>query len=104
MSATYRVTLTFNGGPQSDIVYSMIASDITLPNAVWIGRVFNGWYTAASGGTRLGGYGDLYFPPNGTPNNTGPGGVPIMLYAQWADAYIQYESNGGSAIRSDTEP
>lgn len=45
---------------------------ISLPQATRIGYNFLGWYTAASGGTRIGGAGDSYTPTENT-----------MLYAQW---------------------
>ncbi len=31
---------------------------ITLPTATWAGHQFNGWYTAASGGTKVGNAGE----------------------------------------------
>ena len=35
---------------------------VSLPSATWTGRTFNGWYTAASGGTKVGNAGANYTP------------------------------------------
>jgi len=59
-----------------------------LPTPNRTGHTFNGWYTASSGGTRIGGGGASYTPSASTP-----------LYAQWTalDPYIvTYNANGGS--------
>ena len=60
---------------------------ITLPNATRTGYTFNGWYTAASGGTKVGNAGAQWTPTAAT-----------TLYAQWTrDNYtITYNLNGGS--------
>ncbi len=47
-------------------------SAITLPTPTWAGHTFNGWHTAASGGTKVGDAGASYRP---TADST--------LYAQW---------------------
>ena len=50
---------------------------ITLPNPTRAGYKFNGWYTAATGGTKVGNAGANYNPSKN-----------ITLYAQWTtDAY-----------------
>lgn len=51
---------------------STTTASITLTTATRTGYNFNGWYTAASGGTRVGGAGSSYTP---TGN--------VTLYAQW---------------------
>ena len=65
---------------------------ITLPSPTKSGYTFNGWYTAASGGTRVGGAGGSYTPT-----------TSVNLYAQWsANSYtISYNANGGSGAPSN---
>ena len=58
---------------------------ITLPTATWAGHQFNGWYTAASGGTQVGNAGASYIPS-----------AAITLYAQWTAYTVTYNANGGS--------
>ena len=60
---------------------------ITLPTVSRIGYSLYGWYTASSGGTRVGAAGDTYIP---TQN--------ITIYAHWqANTYtVSYDANGGS--------
>lgn len=50
---------------------------VALPNAVKTGYSFKGWYTAESGGKRIGGAGDSYTPSGDT-----------VLYAQWGFAPV----------------
>lgn len=61
---------------------------VTLPTPTWTGHTFDGWYTASSGGTRVGGGGSTYVP---TAN--------VTLYAHWtANTYtIAYNANKPSA-------
>ena len=68
----YTVTYDANGGtcdPDSAI-YQW--KPLTLPNPTRTGYTFNGWYTAASGGTKVGNAGEEYVPS-----------ADITLYAQW---------------------
>ncbi len=68
-------------------------SSITLPSDTYAGYTFNGWFTAANGGTEIGGAGSSYAIP--------PGGA--TLYAQWsanATETITFDSEGGSAVPS----
>jgi uncharacterized repeat protein (TIGR02543 family) len=64
---------------------------ITLPSPTKSGYTFKGWYTSASGGTRVGGAGGSYTPT-----------ASVSLYAQWsASSYtISYDANGGSPTPS----
>ena len=56
---------------------STSGGSVTLPTPTRTGHVFNGWYTAASGGTKVGNGGASYTPS-----------ANITLYAQWsASAY-----------------
>ena len=89
------VTVTFNanGGTSATSETTVTSgSSLTLPNATKTGNTFNGWYTASSGGTRVGGNGDSY-----TPNDN------ITLYAQWSAYTVTYNANGGTVSpASDT--
>jgi uncharacterized repeat protein (TIGR02543 family) len=67
---------------------------ITLPSApTKSGYTFNGWYDAASGGTKIGNAGASYTPTKA-----------ITLYAQWtASGYtITYTLNGGTVSGNPT--
>ena len=70
---------------------SSSTTSVTLPTPTRTGYTFNGWYTAASGGTKKGGAGASYTP---TAN--------ITLYAQWTiiTYSIKYNANGGSGAPS----
>ena len=58
---TYTVTFNGNGGSSAQpSVTASSGSKITLPSASKQYCTFSGWYTAASGGTRVGGAGDQY--------------------------------------------
>lgn len=58
----------------------------TLPSISRQGYILEGWYTASTDGTRVGGAGDTYTPT-----------ASIMLYAHWVAAYtITYDANGGT--------
>lgn len=58
---------------------------VTLPTPSRTGYTFNGWYTAASGGTRVGGGGSSYTPT-----------AAITLYAQWTIITYTVSYNKGS--------
>ena len=76
--STYTVTYNANGGsvnPSSTTVTP--GGSITLPTPNRSGYSFNGWYTAASGGTKIGNAGASYTP---TSN--------ITLYAQWSSSCV----------------
>ena len=63
---------------------STSASAVTLPTPTRTGYTFDGWYTAANGGTRVGGGGSSYTPS-----------AAITLYAHWT-AYtyaVTYNKN-----------
>lgn len=66
----YTVTYDANGGSCSTT--SENASSVALPTPTRDGYTFNGWYTAATGGTLVGAAGDSYTPS-----------ADITLYAQW---------------------
>ena len=69
---TYTITYDANGGSCSTT--SENASSVALPTPTRDGYTFNGWYTAATGGTLVGAAGDSYAPS-----------ADITLYAQWTE-------------------
>ena len=91
VASTY--TLTYNGnggivlGNASTSTTVNAGSAVTLPSASRDYYTFNGWYTAASGGTYLGTTNNSYTPPSTT-----------TIYAQWsAISYtVTFNANGGS--------
>ena len=62
-------------------------ASVTLPTPSYTGKTFNGWYNAATGGTRIGGASFVYSPS-----------ASIQLFAQWtAITYtLTYDANGGT--------
>ena len=87
---TYTVTYNANGGP-SNPAKSAVAcgNSATLPTPTRKAYCkFDGWYTAASGGTFVGNAGASYTVCGGHKT----------LYAHWSDYYynIEYQPNGGS--------
>ncbi len=56
---------------------------VTLPTPTKTGYTFKGWYTSASGGTKVGDGGSSYIP---TSN--------ITLYARWDANYYSFDLNG----------
>lgn len=64
------------------------SSTVTLPSATKIGYVFTGWYTAVSGGNKIGDAGSVY---------NGSGGA-VTLYAHWeAGTYmVSFDYDGGT--------
>ena len=84
----YTVTYDANGGNcgQTTGYATSASAAVTLPTPTRSGYIFSGWYTAASGGTRVGGAGDSYTPS-----------ANITLYAQWGKpCTVTYNPNGGS--------
>ena len=75
---TYTVTYDANGGSCSTT--SENASSVALPTPTRDGYTFNGWYTAATGGTLVGAAGDSYTPS-----------ADITLYAQWTQNAVEPE-------------
>lgn len=84
-SPVYTVTYNANGGSVTPASAEYKGTALTLPMPTRDGYAFNGWYTAASGGTKVEG------PYTPTAN--------ITLYAQWKDPItVTYDAttNGGS--------
>ena len=84
----YTVTYNKNGGDcgQTTGYATSASAAVTLPTPTRSGYIFAGWYTAESGGTKVGGAGDSYTPD-----------ANITLYAQWGlPCTVTYNANGGS--------
>lgn len=79
----YTVSYNAHGGSACDSG----SGTVTLPTTTRTGYTFNGWYTAASGGTKVGDAGASY-----TPTAT------ITLHAQWTakTSALTFNVNGGS--------
>ena len=73
---TYTVSYDANGGTCATT--SENASSVVLPTPTRDGYTFNGWYTAATGGTLVGTAGDSYVPS-----------ADITLYAQWTENAVE---------------
>ncbi|MBO5409295.1 MAG: InlB B-repeat-containing protein, partial [Clostridia bacterium] len=82
---SYTVTYNANSGSVSPASATYEGTALTLPTPTRTGYKFNGWYTAASGGTRAGGAGENYIPT-----------ADITLYAQWTGYTVTYNANGGT--------
>ena len=67
------VAFVSDGGAPVSSISGPDGSSITLPTDTYLGHTFNGWFTAPSGGTEVGGPGSSFIIPGGG----------ITLYAQW---------------------
>jgi uncharacterized repeat protein (TIGR02543 family) len=80
------ILVTFDGNGGTSVInkatYDFV-TPITLPSATWAGHQLNGWFTAASGGTKVGDAGSSYAPSE-----------PITLYAQWTAYVVSFDGNG----------
>ena len=85
---SYLVTFNANGGSVSTASKSVTYGSTygTLPTPTRTGHTFNGWYTAASGGTKV------------TSSTTTSSSSDHTLYAHWtANSYtVTFDANGGS--------
>lgn len=73
-------------------ISSPTAAAITLPTPTRSGYLFNGWYTAASGGTKVGDGGGSYVP---TTDNTN-------LYAHWSAQKSTVSTTNGTLGTAQT--
>ena len=65
------------------------SASVTLPSASRAGYIFQGWYTAESGGSRVGGAGDTY--------TFAAGEAPAALHARWTEDLYTIHFNGSDA-------
>ncbi len=75
------------------------ASKVTLPTPTTrAGYTFKGWYTAASGGTRVGGAGNAYTFSSSTSLSS----QSTTLYAQWTPYVlsVNYHANSGTMLKT----
>ncbi len=92
---SYTVTYDANGGSVSPSSASYATGDaaLSLPTPSRSGFTFDGWFTQASGGTRVGSAGGSY-----TPNSN------ATLFAQWAAAQPRPGSGTGSGSSAGAPP
>ncbi|MBQ8757576.1 MAG: InlB B-repeat-containing protein [Oscillospiraceae bacterium] len=91
----YTVTYDYNGGSGSPAsATGTVVTAVTLPTpATRSGYRFNGWFTAASGGTKIGDANASYAP-------TGD----VTLHAQWIAQYtVTYDINGGNSTTPSSQ-
>ena len=79
-------TYTFGDG-NGTLTANYSGENITLPNATKTGATLKGWYTSTTGGTPVGGAGDIWKPS-----------TDITLYAQWNETnyILTVDPNGGT--------
>ena len=79
--------LSTTQGATVNLYAQWTSASVTLPTPSWTGHTFAGWYTASSGGTKIGNGGASYTPT-----------AAITLYAHWTtNTYtVSYNANGGS--------
>jgi uncharacterized repeat protein (TIGR02543 family) len=90
-----KVTVTYNanGGKVSPLAEDVAVGDhVKLPLPTYGGYVFNGWYTAATGGTRVGGADDDFVVEDN-----------VTLFAQWESGITVYYSVSGGVIAQNYE-
>ena len=77
VAQTYTLTFNANGGTcgVASLTYTDGGTPLTLPVPTLDGKVCTGWFTAASGGTKIASAGATYTPA-----------ATQTLYAQWTDA------------------
>ncbi len=96
------VTYDANGGSCATTSETYMGAPLVLPTPTQTGYTFQGWYTAASGGTKVGDGGANYSPSGS-----------ITLYAQWvktpytisvsqSNATVTGVSNGQTAYYGDS--
>ena len=87
------ITVTYNAnGGTCGTTSEIYDGDLTLPTPTRTGYTFNGWYTAASSGTKIGDAGAAYTPS-----------ANITLYAQWTvNSYKVTTSTSNATISGVT--
>lgn len=88
--AVYNVTYDANGGSVSPTSANFTAggSALVLPTPARLGHRFDGWFTAATGGSLIGAAGAAFSPSSS-----------VTLYAHWTllPYTVRYDANGGDA-------
>ncbi|MDR0303761.1 MAG: InlB B-repeat-containing protein [Chitinispirillales bacterium] len=83
------ITFNSNGGSAIDQIQTTRYDEIiTLPNSTKDSYALNGWYSALTGGTRIGGANEVINNPNST----------ITWYAQWMElpsSEVNFKGNDG---------
>lgn len=80
--------LTSTAGGTVNLYAKWSGSTVTLPSATKSGSTFLGWYTSASGGTRVGGAGDTYTVTD-----------DVTLHAQWTTyRTVMFSPEGGTIV------
>jgi len=91
--ATPASARTWNIAQNTTLYAKWTSKAVTLPTPTKTGYTFQGWYTAASGGTKIGAAGDAYTPT-----------ADIILYAQWkAKEYDVILNDRGATSINHTE-
>lgn len=87
-SGSKTVNYKYHDGSTADSQFTTDCDNqtITLPTPVWALHTFQGWYTAETGGTRVGGGGDTYAPASS----------PVTVHAQWTETNYTLTQNVGS--------
>lgn len=90
ISGVYQLVYDANGGTVSETektAYSGVPVG-ALPTPTWKGHTFDGWYTAASGGTKV------------TDSSTFTSSSTVTIYAHWtANTYkVTFNVNGGASV------
>jgi uncharacterized repeat protein (TIGR02543 family) len=92
--AVYTITFDTHGGPEVKAVTADTGTKIPKPDdPSWVGYLFNGWFSAASGGTQY-----TAWPLTLSGN--------ITMYAQWTPTgtrTITFDTHGGPAAADITD-
>ena len=85
----YTVSFNANGGTSSTASSTVTnGTQITLPSASKPYCTFSGWFTAASGGTRVGGAGDNYTVSSNTTLYAQYNVIPVSITTTQGTAYL----------------
>jgi uncharacterized repeat protein (TIGR02543 family) len=94
---TQTVTFVSDGGASVASMSGTVGSSITLPADTYPGYNFDGWFSAASGGSLVGAAGTSYTIPSGG----------ATLYAHWTEGTVDtvtFVSDGGASVASMSGP
>ncbi|MDR0304636.1 MAG: InlB B-repeat-containing protein [Chitinispirillales bacterium] len=94
---TYTVSFDTHGGSNFSDIFAHEGDNITLPTPTRSGYTFNGWFTQAAGGAKIGNGGGSYAVVS-----------DITLHAQWTQIIenytITFNSQSGTTCASQTVP